>query len=91
MTNSLSGQDQRTILQHLQNPAPNSINPTTISKDEEGNSCCVCARSYVRERDLGRVNGGLKIQAKLQACTWEREFARGNGGFKIQVQRGHKR
>lgn len=33
----------------------------------------VCARLYVRERDLGRVNGGLKIQAKLQACTWERE------------------
>lgn len=34
---------------------------------------CVCARSYVRERDLGRVNGGLKIQVKLHARTWERE------------------
>ena len=33
----------------------------------------MCARSYVRERDLGRVNGGLKIQVKLHARTWERE------------------
>lgn len=52
VTNSLSGQDQRAILQHLQNPAPNSINPTTISQDEEGNSCFVCVHARTCEREI---------------------------------------
>lgn len=74
MTNSLSGQDRRTILLHLQNLAPNSINTTTISHDEEGNSCSVCVHARMCEREiLKELKGGFKIELKLLARTWDRE------------------
>ena len=70
MTNSLSGQDQRTNTSKILPQIP-LIQPQ--SQKMKKVIVVVCARLYVRERDLGRVNGGLKIQVKLHARTWERE------------------